>query len=158
MKAWLQRVSEASVTVDSECISSIGNGLLVLLGVTHGDDEAAADKIAERIPQLRIFEDSEGRINKSLEDVAGEVIVVSQFTLYADTSHGRRPGFSNAAPPDIAEPLYERVVMRLRERLGVERVGTGRFGAHLSNCRQTSGDKASFPAWWRVLIFCRPAP
>lgn len=131
MKAWLQRVSEASVTVDSECISSIGNGLLVLLGVTHGDDEAAADKIAERIPQLRIFEDSEGRINKSLEDVAGEVIVVSQFTLYADTSHGRRPGFSNAAPPDIAEPLYERVVMRLRERLGVERVGTGRFGAHM---------------------------
>lgn len=131
MKAWLQRVSEASVTVDSECISSIGNGLLVLLGVTHGDDEAAADKIAERIPQLRIFEDSEGRINKSLEDIGGEVIVVSQFTLYADTSHGRRPGFSNAAPPDIAEPLYERVVMRLRERLGVERVGTGRFGAHM---------------------------
>lgn len=131
MKAWLQRVTEASVVVDSECISSIGKGLLVLLGVTHGDDEAAADKIAERIPQLRIFEDSEGRINKSLEDVAGEVIVVSQFTLYADTSHGRRPGFSNAAPPDIAEPLYERVVMRLRERLGVERVGTGRFGAHM---------------------------
>jgi D-tyrosyl-tRNA(Tyr) deacylase len=131
MKAWLQRVSEASVTVDSECISSIGKGLLVLLGVTHGDDEAAADKIAERIPQLRIFEDSEGRINKSLEDVAGEVIVVSQFTLYADTSHGRRPGFSNAAPPVLAEPLYERVVMRLRERLGVERVGTGRFGAHM---------------------------
>lgn len=131
MKAWLQRVAEASVVVDSECISSIGKGLLVLLGVTHGDDEAAADKIAERIPQLRIFEDSEGRINKSLEDVAGEVIVVSQFTLYADTSHGRRPGFSNAAPPDIAEPLYERVVMRLRERLGVERVGTGRFGAHM---------------------------
>ncbi len=131
MKAWLQRVSEASVTVDSECISSIGNGLLVLLGVTHGDDEAAADKIAERIPQLRIFEDSEGRINKSLEDIGGEVIVVSQFTLYADTSHGRRPGFSNAAPPDIAEPLYERVVMRLRERLGIERVGTGKFGAHM---------------------------
>lgn len=131
MKAWLQRVTEASVVVDSECISSIGKGLLVLLGVTHGDDEAAADKIAERIPQLRIFEDSEGRINKSLEDVAGEVIVVSQFTLYADTSHGRRPGFSNAALPDIAEPLYERVVMRLRERLGVERVGTGRFGAHM---------------------------
>jgi D-tyrosyl-tRNA(Tyr) deacylase len=131
MKAWLQRVSEASVTVDSECISSIGKGLLVLLGVTHGDDEAAADKIAERIPQLRIFEDSEGRINKSLEEVAGEVIVVSQFTLYADTSHRRRPGFSNAAPPVLAEPLYERVVMRLRERLGVERVGTGRFGAHM---------------------------
>ena len=131
MKAWLQRVSEASVTVDSECISSIGNGLLVLLGVTHGDDEAAADKIAERIPQLRIFEDSEGRINKSLEDIGGEVIVVSQFTLYADTSHGRRPGFSNAASPVLAEPLYERVVSRLRERLGVERVGTGKFGAHM---------------------------
>lgn len=131
MKAWLQRVSEASVTVDSECISSIGNGLLVLLGVTHGDDEAAADKIAERIPQLRIFEDSEGRINKSLEDIGGEVIVVSQFTLYADTSHGRRPGFSNAASPVLAKPLYERVVSRLRERLGADRVGTGRFGASM---------------------------
>lgn len=131
MKAWLQRVSEASVTVDAKCISSIGKGLLVLLGVTHGDDEKAADKIASRILELRIFEDSEGKINKSLVDVGGSVIVVSQFTLYADTVHGRRPGFSNAAPPGLAEPLYERVVERLRESLGADRVGTGQFGAKM---------------------------
>lgn len=131
MKAWLQRVSEASVTVDAKCISSIGKGLLVLLGVTHGDDEKAADKIASRILELRIFEDSEGKINKSLVDVGGSVIVVSQFTLYADTVHGRRPGFSNAAPPGLAEPLYERVVERLREDLGADRVGTGQFGAKM---------------------------
>lgn len=131
MKAWLQRVREASVTVDGKCISSIDKGLLVLLGVTHDDNESAADKIAAKIPELRIFEDSEGRINKSLEDISGSVIVVSQFTLYADTAHGRRPGFSNAAHPSLAEPLYERVVSRLRERLGEDRVGTGKFGAHM---------------------------
>lgn len=131
MKAWLQRVREASVTVESECIASIEKGLLVLLGVTHSDTEATADKIAARIPEMRIFEDSEGRINKSLEDVGGKVIVVSQFTLYADTVHGRRPGFSNAASPSLAEPLYERVVARLSERLGPDRVGTGKFGAHM---------------------------
>lgn len=131
MKAWLQRVREASVTVDGEIVSSIGEGLLVFLGVTHGDNGLSADKIAKRIPELRIFEDAEGYVNRSLEDVKGDVIVVSQFTLYADTAHGRRPGFSNAAPPDMAEPLYERVVARLRERLGADRVGTGRFGAHM---------------------------
>ena len=131
MKAWLQRVKEASVSVDGEMVSKIGKGYLVLLGVAPDDDEAAADKIAERIPVLRIFEDEAGLINKSLEDIGGSVIVVSQFTLYADTAHGRRPGFSGAARPEKAEPLYERVVARLRERLGAERVGTGRFGAHM---------------------------
>lgn len=129
MKAWLQRVREASVTVDGEKVAEIGNGLLVLLGVTHTDDEAAADRIAARIPVLRMFEDEDGKINRSLEDTGGSVIVVSQFTLYADTAHGRRPGFSEAAPPSLAEPLYERVVARLRGVLGAERVGTGRFGA-----------------------------
>ena len=131
MKAWLQRVTEASVAIDGECVAKIGRGLLVLLGVTHSDTEAAADKIAERIPVLRMFEDDEGHTNRSLEDVGGSVIVVSQFTLYADTEHGRRPGFSNAARPELAEPLYERVVVKLRERLGSERVGTGRFGADM---------------------------
>ncbi len=131
MKAWLQRVSEASVTVDGEVLSSIGRGYLVLLGVTHEDTEAAADKIAARIPVLRLFEDEAGMINKSLEDVGGSVIVVSQFSLYAETSHGRRPGFSNAARPEKAEPLYERVVAKLREALGADRVGTGRFGADM---------------------------
>ena len=131
MKAWVQRVAEASVTVDGEIISAIGKGYLVLLGVTHDDTEREADDIAERIVTLRIFEDVNGKSNLSLEDVGGSVIVVSQFTLYADTEHGRRPGFSGAARPELAEPLYERVVARLRELLGADRVGTGRFGADM---------------------------
>ena len=131
MKAWLQRVSEASVEIGGRRVAEIGRGLLVLLGVTHGDTEAAADRIAERIAVLRMFEDENGATNLSLEDVGGSVIVVSQFTLYADTARGRRPGFSNAARPELAEPLYERVVARLRERLGPDRVGTGRFGADM---------------------------
>ena len=131
MKAWIQRVSRASVTIDGERVSEIGRGYLVLLGVTHTDTEASADKIAERIPVLRLFTDENDHMNLSLEDVKGSVIVVSQFTLYADTAHGRRPGFSAAARPELAEPLYERVVARLRERLGSERVGTGRFGADM---------------------------
>ena len=131
MKAWLQRVAHASVTIDGECVARIAQGYLVLLGVTHDDTEAAADKIAGRIPQLRLFTDEKGLMNLSLEDVGGSVIVVSQFTLYADTAHGRRPGFSNAARPEKANPLYERVVEKLREKLGKERVGAGRFGADM---------------------------
>ena len=131
MKAWVQRVTEASVTIDGEKVAEIGQGYLVLLGVGLNDAEAAADEIADRIVRLRIFEDESGKINRSIEDVRGSVIVVSQFTLYADTAHGRRPGFSNAARPEVAEPLYERVVAKLRERLGSERVGTGRFGADM---------------------------
>ena len=131
MKAWVQRVTEASVTIGGEKVAEIGLGYLVLLGVGVGDTEKAADEIADRIVKLRIFEDENEKINKSIEDVHGSVIVVSQFTLYADTAHGRRPGFSNAARPEVAIPLYERVVAKLREALGTERVGTGRFGANL---------------------------
>ena len=131
MKAWIQRVSSASVTIDGEEVASIARGYLVLLGVTHTDTVAEADKIADRIPVLRLFRDANEQMNLSLEDVGGSVIVVSQFTLYADTAHGRRPGFGNAARPELAEPLYERVVARLRERLGPARVGTGRFGADM---------------------------
>ena len=131
MKAWIQRVSRASVTIGDERVAEIGQGYLVLLGVTHTDTEASADKIAERIPVLRLFTDENDHMNLSLEDVNGSAIVVSQFTLYADTAHGRRPGFSGAARPELAEPLYERVVARLRERLGAERVGAGRFGADM---------------------------
>ena len=131
MKAWVQRVSEASVTIDGEVVSSIGQGFLVLLGVTHSDTTREADDIAARSATLRIFEDANGKSNLSLEDVGGSVIVVSQFTLYADTAHGRRPGYSAAAPRPVAEPLYEQVVARLRDRLGPERVGTGRFGADM---------------------------
>ena len=131
MKAWIQRVTEASVTIDGERVAEIGLGYLVLLGVTHDDTEAKADEIAERIYTLRIFEDENGKTNRSIADVNGSAIVVSQFTLYADTAHGRRPGFSNAARPEFAKPLYERVVAKLREKLGAERVGTGRFGADM---------------------------
>ena len=132
MKAWIQRVARASVSIDGECVSRIDRGYLVLLGVTQTDTDAEADRIAERIPVLRLFTDERGLMNLSLEDVGGSVIVVSQFTLYADTAHGRRPGFSNAARPEQANPLYERVVAKLRERLGAKRVGTGRFGADMA--------------------------
>ena len=131
MKAWVQRVTEASVTIDGEKVAEIGQGYLVLLGVTHGDTEAAADKIADKLVRLRIFEDENGKTNKSIEDIHGSVIVVSQFTLYADTERGNRPGFSNAARPELANPLYERVVAKLRAVLGPDRVGTGRFGADM---------------------------
>ena len=131
MKAWIQRVLEASVEIGGERVAEIGQGYLVLLGVTHTDTEKTADEMAERICNLRIFEDEAGKTNRSIVDVGGSVIVVSQFTLYADTSHGRRPGFSNAARPELAEPLYERVVAGLRARLGELRVGTGRFGAEM---------------------------
>lgn len=131
MKAWIQRVREASVTIEGEKVAEIGLGYLVLLGVGVGDTEKVSDEIADRIVKLRIFEDENEKINKSIEDVHGSVIVVSQFTLYADTAHGRRPGFSNAARPEQAIPLYERVVAKLRGALGAERVGTGRFGASM---------------------------
>ena len=131
MKAWVQRVTEASVTIGGGRVAEIGLGYLVLLGVTHTDTEKEADEIAERIFTLRIFEDENGKTNRSIADVNGSVIVVSQFTLYADTAHGRRPGFSNAACPELAKPLYERVVAALRAKLGEARVGTGRFGADM---------------------------
>ena len=131
MKAWVQRVTEASVTIDGEKVAEIGQGYLVLLGVTHGDTEAAADKIADKLVKLRIFEDENGKTNKSIEDIHGSIIVVSQFTLYADTDHGNRPGFSGAARPELAIPLYERFVADLRAELGPDRVGTGRFGADM---------------------------
>ena len=131
MKAWIQRVARASVDIAGVRVAEIGRGYLVLLGITHSDTEAEADKIASRLPVLRLFTDANDQMNLSLEDVGGSIIVVSQFTLYADTAHGRRPGFSNAARPEHAEPLYERDVAQLRARLGAERVGTGRFGAHM---------------------------
>jgi D-tyrosyl-tRNA(Tyr) deacylase len=101
------------------------------LGITHTDTSREAEDIAARICTLRIFEDESGKANRSLEDIGGEIIVVSQFTLYADTAHGRRPGFSAAAPRPVAEPLYEEVVRLLKARLGENRVGTGSFGAEM---------------------------
>ena len=131
MKAWVQRVSEASVTIEGEKVAEIGKGYLILFSVTHTDTAALADHLAQRILKLRIFEDDAGKINRSIVDVGGSVIVVSQFTLYADTSHGNRPGFSDAARPEVAIPIYERFVAKMRELLGPERVGTGRFGAEM---------------------------
>jgi D-tyrosyl-tRNA(Tyr) deacylase len=129
MRALLQRVSRASVTVDGQVISRIGKGLLILLGVGHGDGEEQAAFLAEKVANLRIFEDAQGKTNLSVLDVGGEAIVVSQFTLYADARKGRRPSFTDAALPGVAEPLVERFVALLRGH-GVP-TQTGRFGAHM---------------------------
>jgi len=108
MRALLQRVSHASVTVDEQVVGQIGQGLLVLLGVGRDDSEVQVKILADKIVYLRIFGDEEGKMNRSLLDIGGEALVVSQFTLYADTRKGRRPSFTDAAPPAIAEPLVER--------------------------------------------------
>ncbi len=108
MRALLQRVSHASVTVDEHIVGHIGQGLLVLLGVGQADGEAQVKTLADKIVHLRIFGDEQGKMNRSLLDIGGEVLVVSQFTLYADTRRGRRPSFTEAAPPTLAEPLVER--------------------------------------------------
>ena len=129
MRALLQRVSRASVTVEGQTISLIGKGLLILLGVGHGDGEEQAKFLAEKIANLRIFEDEQGKSNLSILDVKGEAIVVSQFTLYADTRKGRRPSFIDAALPDAAEPLVSRFAELLRGH-GVP-TQTGKFGAHM---------------------------
>jgi len=131
MKAIIQRVAEASVEIDGACVANIGCGLLVLLGVTHTDSAAEAEKLARKISALRIFEDAQGLMNRSVADIQGEVVVVSQFTLYADTRKGNRPSFIDAARPEQAEPLYETLVRFLRETLGESRVQTGRFGAEM---------------------------
>ncbi|MEO8229624.1 MAG: D-aminoacyl-tRNA deacylase [Chloroflexota bacterium] len=129
MRALLQRVSRAEVRVDNAPIGSIGEGLVVLLGVGPDDDAEVSDALARRIAGLRIFADETGRTNRSLLDVAGEALVISQFTLFADTRRGRRPGFTGAAAPEVAIPLYERFASAL-ERLGVT-VARGRFGAEM---------------------------
>lgn len=127
MRAVVQRVSEASVRIQNETISRIGNGLLVLLGVARMDRPAAADYLASKIAHLRIFEDADGKLNRSLIEVGGEMLIVSQFTLLGDCRKGRRPSFIDAAEPAQATELYERFVRRTRE-LGVP-VQTGRFQA-----------------------------
>lgn len=130
MRAVVQRVTAASVQVGEELVGAIGAGLCVFVGVTHGDDESAAARLADRIWQLRVFEDEQGKMNRSAADLGCHVLVVSQFTLYADTSRGRRPSFVDAAPGAVAEPLVAAVVAALR-RQGAT-VATGRFGAEMA--------------------------
>lgn len=130
MRALIQRVTEASVTVGNEIVGEIGPGLLVLICAMQGDSEAEADKMAAKIAKLRIFEDDVGKMNRSVRDIGGAVLVVSQFTLAADTRSGNRPGFSNAAPPTEGERLYTYFADRMTnvEALSTER---GRFGADM---------------------------
>jgi D-tyrosyl-tRNA(Tyr) deacylase len=130
MRAVVQRVSSARVVVDDEPVRQIGRGLCVLLGVARDDGEADADRLAGLIARLRIFENEDGRLDRSLLDVSGEALVVSQFTLIADTAKGNRPSFTGAAPPEHAEPLYEHFCAGLRE-LGIS-VATGVFGARMA--------------------------
>lgn len=129
MRAVLQRVSQAAVTVAGETVGAIGPGMLVLLGVAAGDTPDDAAYIARKTAELRVFADDDGRFNRSLLDTGGAVLLISQFTLFAETRHGRRPGFTAAAPPELAAPLVERTAELLRSR-GVV-VQTGRFGAHM---------------------------
>ena len=129
MRALIQRVKEAEVLVDGRSVSKIGPGLLTLLGVAKGDDEARLRKLVQKIVDLRIFEDTQGKMNLSLLDAKGAHLIVSQFTLAADCSNGRRPSFTTAEHPDRARPLYERA-LTLSAELGVPAQG-GVFGAHM---------------------------
>ena len=127
MKAVIQRVKYSNVKIDGRVVGSCEKGFMILLGVFQGDTQADADKMIKKIPHLRIFEDENGKMNKGLRDVNGAILSVSQFTLYADTKHGNRPGFSQAASPEIAEPLYDLFNQKLAAT-GIP-VETGHFGA-----------------------------
>ena len=136
MRAILQRVRRGRVTVDDKVVGQIGSGYVILLGVTHGDGPAEVKKLAEKTAHLRVFEDEQGKMNLSALDTGAEMLVVSQFTLFADAKKGRRPSFTKAAPPEMAEPLMIQCVDYL-QALGVKRVETGIFGAgmlvHIEN-------------------------
>ena len=129
MRAVVQRVQSASCTVEGRVSGKIGRGFLIFLGIGEGDDESVLRRFLEKISRLRVFEDGEGRMNLPLSSVDGSVLLISQFTLYADARHGNRPSFSSAMKGEEAEPLYDRAVEILRE-MGI-RVGTGVFGAHM---------------------------
>ena len=137
MRAVVQRVRDSKLVIDNELYSSIDNGLLILLGVTHGDTENDAKVLAEKISKLRIFEDENEKMNLSVQDVGGSLHIVSQFTLYADSHHGNRPSFINAAEPTRANELYEYFVKYCKENIGIN-VATGSFGASMqvsfTNC------------------------
>jgi D-aminoacyl-tRNA deacylase len=130
MRAVVQRVTRAEVRVDGVVVAAIAAGLAILLGVGRGDGGAQADRMAARLARLRVFPDAAGRFDQSLLDTGGSALVISQFTLYGDTSRGNRPSFGEALEPELAEPLYERVCERLAAE-GVSRVERGRFGARM---------------------------
>lgn len=129
MKFVIQRVTEASVTVDGEVLGEIGKGFMVLCGIAQTDTEEIADKMVKKLCGLRIFEDAAGKTNLSISDVGGSVLLVSQFTLYADTKHGNRPGFSHAGKPDMASPMYEYILEEAKKY--IPDVQRGRFGADM---------------------------
>ena len=131
MRALIQRVERAQVEVDGEAVGSCGAGYLVLLGVAPGDDEALCERLWRKVAALRICADDEGKTNRSLVDTGGNLLVVSQFTLYADARRGNRPSFTGAAEPALAERLYERFCELAEKDLGSDRVGRGVFGAHM---------------------------
>ncbi len=145
MRALLQRVSSASVKVDAETVGQIGPGWLVLVGIGHADTPQIAEQLADKIAGLRCFEDPQGKTNLSIQDVGGAVLLVSQFTLYADTSRGRRPGFTNAAAPEAANALVQHMADALQRRgLHVEQ---GRFGAHMQVSLTNDGP---FTIWLEI--------
>ena len=129
MRAVIQRVEQASVSVEGEIRGQIGAGFLVLIGVEEGDGDADFKYIADKVPNLRVFEDEQGKMNRSLLDVGGELLVISQFTLYADCKKGNRPSFIEAGAPDMAEAMYEYIIEKCKEQ--VEVVERGRFGADM---------------------------
>ncbi len=131
MKLLIQRAASGSVTINGEITGSIRRGFVVLVGVRTGDTAADAVKLAQRTASLRVFQDTEGRMNRSLADIGGEALVISQFTLYADTRKGNRPSFVRAADPSLAETLYNTYVGELTRQPGIARVATGRFGASM---------------------------
>ncbi|MFZ4648896.1 MAG: D-aminoacyl-tRNA deacylase [Patescibacteria group bacterium] len=131
MRVVIQRVSEARVKVNSELINEINSGYLVFLAIHQEDKEELIEKMAEKIINLRIFEDQDGKMNLSIKEIDGEILVVSQFTLYGDTRRGNRPSFIESARPEIAEPFYEKFIKTLSEK-GVKKVGHGKFGALMS--------------------------
>ncbi|PIF05499.1 MAG: D-tyrosyl-tRNA(Tyr) deacylase [Draconibacterium sp.] len=128
MRILIQRVSKAAVTVDQEIVSSIGKGILLLLGIEDADTDADIEWLVNKIIRLRIFDDENGVMNLSLDDIKGEAIVVSQFTLHANTKKGNRPSYIRASKPDFARPMYEKFIQKTEEALG-RKVGTGVFGA-----------------------------
>jgi D-tyrosyl-tRNA(Tyr) deacylase len=131
MKALIQKVQKASVTVENKVIGSIGPGYVIFLGVRHDDQFKDVDFVANKTVNLRVFEDNQGKMNLSIKDVDGEVLIISQFTLYADTTKGNRPGFTNAAPPELAENLYNLFIKEMQKHIGIKKVATGKFRAHM---------------------------